>query len=480
MVRRAVDVDFAVTDTETQALLLEANFIKRHQPPYNVRLKDDKSYPPRATHRAPRPRIEVTRDPGEGATVYGPFTNKGRVDTVIKALRETYGLRGCSDHKYSNRDRPCLDYEMDICTAPCTGEISEADYLADVESVRRFFEGETGVLADPLRRAMDEAAQATEFERAANMRDRLAAVEALGGDSDAAVSSDTVDERSVDVLPRAVREGERATVARLHRRTVGRSSASATASTRPGGRRRRRGAGRLHPAVLRRTEFARRHPLLGTPCRRGHRRLAGRRERRFAGSGRRPGGDARGPRAEERTTGGPARDDTAALAEALGLDAADRIEGFDVSHAQGTAAVGSNVAFPRREPGEGPLPAQEAHRRKRRLRQHARARPLARRTRRRGPRRPPRPRPAPHRRGARDSSAPPRTRSPSSAGTSRSSRWRRKKSWWSRRTEPTTGTTTRPSSTCSSASATSLTASPSSITRPSGTPSTPCSTRCLE
>jgi len=176
---------------------------------------------------------------------------------------------------------------MDICTAPCTGEISEADYLADVESVRRFFEGETGVLADPLRRAMDEAAQATEFERAANMRDRLAAVEALGGDSDAAVS-DTVDERSVDVL-RAVREGERATVARPTRRTVELRRARALPPRRARGRRRRRGAGRLHPAVLRRTESARRHPLLGTPRRRGHRRLAGRRERRFAGSGRRPG-----------------------------------------------------------------------------------------------------------------------------------------------------------------------------------------------
>ncbi len=173
MVERADAIDVAVTDTETQALLLEANLIKRHQPRYNVRLKDDKSYPLVQLTDHSIPRIEVTRDPDPGATVFGPFTDKGRVDTVVKALRETYGLRGCSDHKYANRERPCLDYEMGLCTAPCTGEIGAEAYREDVESVVRFFEGETGALADPLRRAMDEAAEAEQFERAANLRDRL-------------------------------------------------------------------------------------------------------------------------------------------------------------------------------------------------------------------------------------------------------------------------------------------------------------------
>lgn len=183
MVERAESIEFSVTDTETQALLLEANLIKRHQPPYNVRLKDDKSYPLVQLTDHPVPRIEVTRDPEEGATVYGPFTDKGRVETVVKALRETYGLRGCSDHKYEGRDRPCLDYEMGLCTAPCTGEISAVDYAEDVESVERFFGGETGVLADPLRREMAAASEAQEFERAANCRDKLEAVEAFHGDS---------------------------------------------------------------------------------------------------------------------------------------------------------------------------------------------------------------------------------------------------------------------------------------------------------
>src|SRR6056297_2708967 len=123
MVRAADGLEFAVTDTETQALLLEANLIKRHQPPYNVRLKDDKSYPLVQLTEHAVPRIEVTRDPEEGATVYGPFTDK----------------------------------------------VGQADYAEDVASVKRFFGGETGVLADPLRREMEAAAQAEEFERAANL-----------------------------------------------------------------------------------------------------------------------------------------------------------------------------------------------------------------------------------------------------------------------------------------------------------------------
>ncbi len=214
MVQRAAVLDFAVTETETQALLLEANLIKRHRPPYNVRLKDDKSYPLVQLTDHAVPRIEVTRDPDDGATVYGPFTDKGRVETAVKALRETYGLRGCSDHKYSNRERPCLDYEMGICTAPCTGEITESAYAADAESAKRFFEGEVGVLADPLRRAMAQASADQEFERAANLRDKLGAVEALHGEGDTAVS-DAGSGATTDVLG-AVIEGDRAVVARLH------------------------------------------------------------------------------------------------------------------------------------------------------------------------------------------------------------------------------------------------------------------------
>jgi excinuclease ABC subunit C len=218
MLGEADAVDVTVTDTETQALLLEANLIKRHRPPYNVRLTDDKSYPLVQLTDHDAPRIEITREPAPDATVFGPFTDKGRLDLVLKAVRETFGLRGCSDHKYANRDRPCLDYDVGLCSAPCTGEIDASEYQADVERVERFLRGETGVLAEPLRAAMDAASNAERFERAANLRDRLRAVESFHEGGGAAVSAadaeDGLGEERVDVVGAVIR-GERATVARL-------------------------------------------------------------------------------------------------------------------------------------------------------------------------------------------------------------------------------------------------------------------------
>jgi len=347
MVDRAGTIDVAVTDTETQALLLEANMIKRHQPRYNVRLKDDKSYPLVQLTDHAVPRIEITRDPDEAATVYGPYTNRGEVETVVKALRETYGVRGCSDHKYSGRDRPCLDYEVGLCTAPCTGEIGEAEYAEDVESVRRFFEGETGVLATPLRSAMEQASQDQEFERAANLRDRLETVERFHGEGGAAVSSeDDHGERAVDVLGVAV-EGEEATVARLHseggqlvdreRHTVAAPESGPDQIPRvlaafvPQYYAERTLPDALllpeHPddeeleAWLDAESVAVRVPGAGREAKLVD--LALKNARRSGGR----------------------RDEVGALKSALALDAADRIEGFDVSHAQGKAVVGSDVTF---------------------------------------------------------------------------------------------------------------------------------------
>ncbi|MFB6300690.1 MAG: excinuclease ABC subunit C [Halobacteriales archaeon] len=345
MVDRATGIDIAVTDTETQALLLEANLIKRHQPRYNVRLKDDKSYPMVQLTAHPVPRIEITRDPDENATVYGPFTDVGRVETVVKALRETYGLRGCSDHKYSNRDRPCLDYDLGLCTAPCTGEISEADYQSDVESVKRFFEGETGILTDPIERAMEQAAAEQSFERAANLRDRLEAIEAFH-DGAAAAVSDPESGHTMDVLG-AVVEGEHATVARLH-------AERGQLIDRDRHRLETPDTEKAAPAVLGafipqfyaepslpdvlvvsdrpEDESGDLEAWLGAEGV----------ELRVPGAGR----EAklvdlalRNARQHDE------RDELAALGEALGLPRPERIEGFDVSHAQGKAVVGSNVVF---------------------------------------------------------------------------------------------------------------------------------------
>ncbi len=344
MVARADGIDVAVTDTETQALLLEANLIKRFQPRYNVRLKDDKSYPLVQLTDHAVPRIEITRDPTPGATVFGPFTDKRRVETVVKALRETYGLRGCSDHKYATRDRPCLDYEVGLCTAPCTGEICESAYGDDVESVVRFFEGETGVLADPLRDAMATAAESEQFERAANLRDRLDAIESFHGAGEEAVSART-DERAVDVLGVAV-EGDAATVARLHSergQLVDRSTHRLDA---PEGGERSAGvltafltqyyAERDFPDAVLTSERPDDGDVVAWLNAEGV-------DVRVPGAGR----EAKlVDLALKNARSGPDRDDEAgALAAALGLPAADRIEGFDVSHAGGDAVVGSDVCF---------------------------------------------------------------------------------------------------------------------------------------
>ncbi|MFC7201042.1 excinuclease ABC subunit C [Halospeciosus flavus] len=353
MVRRAEDLDFAVTDTETQALLLEANLIKRHQPRYNVRLKDDKSYPLVQLTDHDFPRVEVTRDPDEGATAYGPYTDVGRVETVVKALRETYGVRGCSDHKFQNRDRPCLDHDIGLCSAPCTAEIDVESYVADVESVKRFFEGETGVLADPLEREMERAAQDQEFERAANLRDRLDAVRAFHGGGGEAVAGQS-GERHVDVLGVAV-EGDSATVARLNSeggQLVERDQHHLSA---PEGEDRvaevlgafvpQYYAERDLPDALLLPE----HPddadldawldAEGVAV-------------RVPGAGREAKlVDLALKNAHRRAGGG---DGTGALADALGLDARPtRIEGFDVSHAQGKAVVGSDVTFVDGAPAKG-------------------------------------------------------------------------------------------------------------------------------
>jgi excinuclease ABC subunit C len=345
MVARADRVDVAVTDTETQALLLEANLIKRHQPRYNVRLKDDKSYPLVQLTAHPVPRIEVTRDPDEGATVFGPFTDKGRVETVLKAIREVYGLRGCSEHKYRGRDRPCLDYEMGLCSAPCTGEIDEAGYAEDVRAAVRFFEGETGALADPLRREMAAAAESQSFERAANLRDRLETVESFHGSGGEAVAS-PADERTVDVLGAAV-AGDRATVARLHSERGQLVDRSRHRLDAPEGEDR---VGTLLAAFLTQYYADRELPdaVLCSERPDDEDVLAWLDAEgvavRVPGAGR----EAKlVDLALKNARSRPGRDDEAArLAEALGLDGrAERIEGFDVSHSGGRAVVGSDVCF---------------------------------------------------------------------------------------------------------------------------------------
>ena len=366
MVDRAERIAVTVTGTESQALLLEANLIKRHRPRYNVRLKDDKSYPVVALTDHEAPQIRVTRDPEPDSTVFGPFTDKGRVETVVKALREVYGVRGCSDHKYAGRERPCLDHDIGLCSAPCTDEIAREAYLEDVEAVERFLGGEGGVLAEPLRREMNAAAQAQRFERAANLRDALDAVERFHETGDPAVASATGADRVAGDTGRSAADDASGTDKDDPRRTdvlgvsLAGSEPTVAVLRAEGGQL----VGREHHALSAPdgTDAA---TALGAflPQYYADRSLPGRvlcsehpagetLETWLSGAGvalEVPGAGREATLVElavkNASRGRADRDGTARLAAELGLDATDRIEGFDVSHAGGRAAVGSNVVF---------------------------------------------------------------------------------------------------------------------------------------
>jgi excinuclease ABC subunit C len=345
MVAHAREIEVAVTETESQALLLEANLIKRHRPRYNVRLKDDKSYPLVELTGHEFPQIRVTRDPESGSTVFGPFTDRGQVESVVKALRDVYGLRGCSDHKYSNRDRPCLDYDIGLCTAPCTDEIDRESYVADVGAVERFFGGETGVLTDPLRREMEAAAEAERFERAANLRDTLSAVESFQDASAAAVNTADGTRRQTDVLGVSL-AGDEPTVAVLRAeggQLVGREQHTLDAPEAV-----------PEPATVLGAFLPQYYAAADLPdvilC--PEQPAGGDIESWLEGVGvalRVPGAGREATLVDlaMKNASRPARDrdETTALAAALGIDAATRIEGFDVSHTQGRSVVGSNVVF---------------------------------------------------------------------------------------------------------------------------------------
>ncbi|WP_018387124.1 excinuclease ABC subunit UvrC [Ancylobacter sp. FA202] len=183
MVAATCEMEFVSTGTETEALLLEANFIKQLRPRFNVLLRDDKSFPyilitkdhvsPQITkHRGARNR------PGD---YYGPFASVWAVNRTINALQKAFLVRSCSDSFYEARTRPCLLFQIKRCAGPCTGEVSHTDYAEYVHEARDFLSGRSKAVKEQLAREMEAASQELEFERAAALRDRLAALSAVQG-----------------------------------------------------------------------------------------------------------------------------------------------------------------------------------------------------------------------------------------------------------------------------------------------------------
>ncbi len=179
---RVADVEYTVVDTVSEALLLEATLIKRHQPRFNVRLKDDKSYPYiKVTLADDFPRIERTRKlPNDGSRYFGPYASASSVDEAMNLIRRLFPFRTCTiEIKDGKRAlaRPCLLYHIKRCQGPCIEAISKDDYRADIEQVMLFLEGKQELVVRRLRQEMAHASDSLDYERAAEMRDKLRAVE---------------------------------------------------------------------------------------------------------------------------------------------------------------------------------------------------------------------------------------------------------------------------------------------------------------
>lgn len=178
MVAKIAEIETIVTSSEVEALILECNLIKKYRPRYNISLKDDKTYPYlKVTLQEDFPRLYVTRRQlRDGARYYGPYADAGAMHATVKLLRSMFPLRTC---RKMNPDRPCLNYHIKRCLAPCAGYISKADYHKMIKSVCMVLDGRTTELERDLKQQMQEAADNYAFEEAARLRDQLQAVARL-------------------------------------------------------------------------------------------------------------------------------------------------------------------------------------------------------------------------------------------------------------------------------------------------------------
>ncbi|UCH32931.1 MAG: excinuclease ABC subunit UvrC [Armatimonadota bacterium] len=229
MVEGIADLDWIVTDSEMEALILEHNLIKRHRPRYNVRLRDDKRYPYiKITVNEEYPRLVVVRTMDrDGARYFGPYTSTKAMWQTVRLVRRIFGLRqalvasakkrgGCNWEPGQQRQRPCLNFHMRQCLAPCVGEVSAEEYRRMVERAMLLLDGRAEQVVDDLRRRMEEASVGLRFEEAARLRDKIAAVEqtvegqkmVLPGAGDADVIAHWLQEGEGSVVIFDVRDGK--------------------------------------------------------------------------------------------------------------------------------------------------------------------------------------------------------------------------------------------------------------------------------
>ncbi len=173
------DIEYISTDSQTEALILESDLIKKYRPRYNIRLRDDKKYPYIRISGGAFPAISITRTlKKDGSHYYGPYASAGAVRRTLKLMRELFMLRSCR-RDMSKASIPCLYYHLGLCVAPCAGRVAQRDYKKLVRSARLFLEGRVEKLAAKLTEEMARESKALRFEKAAAIKDSIAALEKI-------------------------------------------------------------------------------------------------------------------------------------------------------------------------------------------------------------------------------------------------------------------------------------------------------------
>jgi excinuclease ABC subunit C len=206
LVRNIADIEWIVVGSELEALILEMTLIKKHRPPYNVRLKDDKRYPYIKVHwNDPYPKLTVTRQMvDDGGRYYGPYTSVWAVHQTLDVLRRIFPYLTCDREITGQDQRACLYYDIKLCAAPCIGAISQAAYRQLIDDLGAFLEGRTEPIVTRLRADMERAAEELRFEKAAALRDQIQAIERVV-EKQKVVSPDYIDS---DVVAMARTDGE--------------------------------------------------------------------------------------------------------------------------------------------------------------------------------------------------------------------------------------------------------------------------------
>ena len=189
-------LEYIVTNSEKEALILEATLIKKHRPRYNVQLKDDKRYPYVKITNEKFPRLIITRDVAKNGVYYGPFTDVGSVKQTVKFLKSLFKIRTCR-----NMDGPCLNSQIDLCLAPCAGNVSEKEYSEIINKIDLFFQGKYSTIVKNLKTEMADAAMNEEYEKAAVIRDQIESIEEIMEKQFVDLVDDDLDQDVIAIAP---------------------------------------------------------------------------------------------------------------------------------------------------------------------------------------------------------------------------------------------------------------------------------------